>query len=271
MLHYVETGAGEPIIFIHGSLSDYTKWLPQFEPFSNRGHRVIAYSRRYNFPNENPIQPNHSASVEAEDLAAFMDELRIPKAHIVGHSYGAYTALILGLRHPELVLTLTLAEPPIASWLENLPAPSSQAGREHYAKLMNEFVNPAKAAFAAGDNDLGLQKLLDFVAGKGAWDRLPDASKAVCRRNVNELRALVQSDGRYPVVDRGDVRRLQVPTLMLSGSKTEDVAKLTDAVLHELLPRDSHRWVVLPEATHLMWTQQPHECREAVLQFIHQQ
>ena len=52
-LHYEERGHGAPIVFVHGSLSDYAYWQQQIEPFSVN-YRVIAYSRRYNFPNTNP-------------------------------------------------------------------------------------------------------------------------------------------------------------------------------------------------------------------------
>jgi pimeloyl-ACP methyl ester carboxylesterase len=71
--------------------------------------RAIAYSRWYNYPNENKIQPNYFAAVDAEDLAGLIEKLGLGKALLVGHSYGAYTALILAVKHPELVRSLTFA------------------------------------------------------------------------------------------------------------------------------------------------------------------
>ena len=43
-LHYVERGEGEPIIFIHGLIDDYSVWLRQLEGFANEDYRAIAYS-----------------------------------------------------------------------------------------------------------------------------------------------------------------------------------------------------------------------------------
>ena len=54
---------------------------------------MIAYSRRYNYPNNNAEIPDHSAIVEARDLAALLDALKLERVHIVGYSYGALTAL----------------------------------------------------------------------------------------------------------------------------------------------------------------------------------
>ncbi len=63
------------------------------------------------------MQPDHSAIVEARDLLGLMDELKIEKAYILGHSYGAYTALLFAIDHPDRVKKLILAEPPLERWL----------------------------------------------------------------------------------------------------------------------------------------------------------
>ena len=118
-LHYMERGTGIPVIFVHGALDDYRMWEAQIESFSQAYH-VIAYSRRYNYPNDNPdIDPDHSAIVEAEDLAALIKKLKLKRVHIIGHSYGALTALFLAVRHPELVRTLVVAEPPALRWAQD--------------------------------------------------------------------------------------------------------------------------------------------------------
>lgn len=52
-LHYVEEGSGAPVIFVHGSIGDYSYWLDEVDAFGTK-YRAIAYSRRYNYPNTNP-------------------------------------------------------------------------------------------------------------------------------------------------------------------------------------------------------------------------
>jgi hypothetical protein len=46
-LHYVERGKGVAVIFIHGSLGDYSAWDGQLGAFAELYH-ATAYSRRYN-------------------------------------------------------------------------------------------------------------------------------------------------------------------------------------------------------------------------------
>jgi pimeloyl-ACP methyl ester carboxylesterase len=52
-LHYTTAGAGDPVILLHDDESDYRAWEPQMHELA-RSFRVIAYSRRYHFPNQNP-------------------------------------------------------------------------------------------------------------------------------------------------------------------------------------------------------------------------
>lgn len=44
-------GGGEPVVFIHGALSDYCIWSLQCEALSEQYH-TVAYSRRYHSPNK---------------------------------------------------------------------------------------------------------------------------------------------------------------------------------------------------------------------------
>ena len=47
------------------------------------------------------IEPAYGQDIARGDVLAVMDALGVDKAHIVGHSMGAYTALHVGLHHPE--------------------------------------------------------------------------------------------------------------------------------------------------------------------------
>src|SRR6187551_1383908 len=120
-LHYISAGTGEPVILLHGGQGDYRSWEPQMAALS-RYYRVISYSRRYNFPNQNPqTATNLSAKTEAADLRAFMKALRLKRVNLIGTSMGAATALTFAIDNPRMVRRLIIAEPPILAWAQRFP------------------------------------------------------------------------------------------------------------------------------------------------------
>ena len=267
-LHYVDRGEGEPVVFVHGLLDDYSSWLPQVEAFAGEGYRAISYSRRHNYPNENEIRSNHSASLEADDLAALIRQLELERAHVVGFSYGAYTALLLALHHADVVRSVTLVEAPIAPWLADLPGEQAGAARTQWTNLLRNGVAPARAALDAGDERAAIRAMFDCIAGEGRFESLPPFVQAKCLRNVAELQAFLLSEDRYPAVDRELVGRLEVPTLILSGGDTAATARFTDPELERLIPEQSRRRIVFENATHILWIEQPVRFRNVVLEFL---
>jgi pimeloyl-ACP methyl ester carboxylesterase len=108
-LYVEEAGQGAPIVFIHEYAGDFRTWEPQMRFFS-RTHRCITYSQRGYPPSDVPTDPaRYSQDLARDDVIAVMDALKIDKAHVVGHSMGALTALLVGLKYPGRCLSVTAA------------------------------------------------------------------------------------------------------------------------------------------------------------------
>lgn len=263
-LHYVEAGQGTPVVFIHGSLSDGSYWNGQLPEFAKAGRRAIAYSRRYNWPNENPARPGYSAVVDAQDLAGLIRSLGLGRVHVVGHSYGALTALILAARRPELVRTVVLAEPPAMSLLDNVPGADAAKGKAMLADAKARMVAPMREAFARGDREGGVRIFIDYVFGRpGAWDAMSAADHAETLKDAHEWDVMMTTGELFPTVTPAEVKAIKAPALLLSGARSYPFLGLIDEALMSLLP-DAKR-IVFPKATHQMWLQEPTACRDATL------
>ena len=108
-LYYEEAGVGTPVVFVHEFAGDYRTWEPQMRFFS-RGHRCVTFSARGYPPSDVPADPaRYGQDLARADVLAIMDQLAIDKAHLVGHSMGAYTALHVGIRHPQRCISVTAA------------------------------------------------------------------------------------------------------------------------------------------------------------------
>lgn len=105
-LNYVERGAGDALILLHGNGESLDYFAGQLDFFA-RFYRVIALDTR-----GHGASPRGSAPFTirqfAEDLRAFMDERGIDAAHILGFSDGGNIALSFALKYPQRVRKLIL-------------------------------------------------------------------------------------------------------------------------------------------------------------------
>ncbi len=80
-LAYREVGEGEPVVFVHGAISDLRTWEQQLGAVGS-SYRAITYSRRFCRPNEHSDPGGSDLSLLAvEDLAAFLREIGAAPAH----------------------------------------------------------------------------------------------------------------------------------------------------------------------------------------------
>jgi pimeloyl-ACP methyl ester carboxylesterase len=106
-LHVEETGSGIPVVFVHEFAGDHRSWEPQMRFFA-RSHRCVTFAARGYPPSDIPTDPKaYSQDIACGDVLAILNALAIEKAHVVGHSMGAYTALHVGLDYPERCLSVS--------------------------------------------------------------------------------------------------------------------------------------------------------------------
>ncbi len=260
-LHYVQSGAGEPVVLVHGGGNDLTYWTPHLAAFAER-HLVIAYSRRYAEPNRNgPIVPDYSARTDGEDLAELLTALELGPVHLVSHSIGGVAALFCAVAHPTLVRTLTLAEPPLLPWAREHPQ-----GRAGWDRFLAEMWHPAGDAFRRHAPEEAMQYVTDYFVGEGTFARLPDRVRERVMRNARDWEAFTVSEDPWPWLAAEDVAALRMPALMLSADRTVPLHRFVDDLLARTL-RHVER-VRVPDATHDMWADQPGLCRAATLDVL---
>jgi non-heme chloroperoxidase len=260
-LAYGESGAGVPVVFVHGSLADFRSWSMQKVPFSNR-YRVIAYSRRFHYPNPpEGSEAEYSATLHAADLEALVRSLATEPVHLVGSSFGAYVALLLAVRQPSLVRSLVLGEPPLFPWLEEL-----DGGPALLEAFYSEAWEPARVSFLAGDAVAGVRYFLDGVLGPGAFDAMPARAKSGVMANVSEMTVETSASGYFSPLSRQQVRGVRQPVLLLGGEQSPRIFTTVLEELHRVLPQAAR--LTIPAASHSMHIGNPAVYNEAVLDFL---
>jgi pimeloyl-ACP methyl ester carboxylesterase len=262
-LHYVEQGFGEPLIFIHGYLGDYKNWIQWVEEYSNN-YDAVTYSRRYAYPNKKVFdhEADYSIRIHAEDLYALIQELGFKKVNLVGHSYGASTALAVTLDHPEVIESLILGEPPSVSLLEDSPE-----AMENFKEFENKYLQPAQKAFQDNENDKGLDIFYKAILGEDRFsiNQVSEIWKQKRMENISEVWGTKTTELKIPV-DKSKIQELQIPVLLLIGDRSPQWLREIGKEMNHLMPQSE--LVVIENSSHGLYFENPEACDKAIREFL---
>jgi pimeloyl-ACP methyl ester carboxylesterase len=274
-LAYREVGTGEPVVLLHGDISDIRTWDQQLLPFGV-GHRAVAYSRRFFRPNEEGSpEEDYSWPRHVDDLLAFLHTINACPAHIVGNSSGAYIGLLAAIREPSAVRTLVLEEPPVIPLFTQIPPRPAEllrllTQRPRTALSLMRFgvsvMLRARRAFHRGDDDHGMRTFARGVlGGRRFFDRLSAVRLEQMKDNVLPIKEQLLA-GELPPLAESDLRNMRVPTLIVTGQHTAPFMNRLMNRLEELLP-DVER-VTIPHASHFMHEDNAPALNDVVLEFL---
>ena len=106
---YRESGAGDPVVLLHGIGSSSASWIPLFETLY--GFRLLAWDAP-GYGGSTPLQASRPRAAEyAKALRTFLDTLDLKRVLLVGHSLGALMAGAFVAASPERVSALLLLDP----------------------------------------------------------------------------------------------------------------------------------------------------------------
>ena len=213
-LYFEETGSGTPILFVHEFAADYASWEPQMRYFS-RGHRCISYSARGYTPSDIPAADAYGYEHFRDDVIAVLDHLKIPAAHLVGLSMGAYSALQVGLLAPARALSLTLAG--AGSGFE----PSRLQGFREQARHHAVEFEKAGGAAVARLTGMGPGRIPFLVKDPRGFQEFYDAlARHDAQGSAHTQRGF--QGGRPPLSEfESQIQRLDVPTLIIVGDEDD--------------------------------------------------
>jgi pimeloyl-ACP methyl ester carboxylesterase len=255
--NYIDAGSGNPVILIHGSISDYREWSKQIPSLSQHYH-VIAYSRRYHPPNP-PSGSDADASLgrQVNDLFAIIKALGIGPVSIIGHSYGGAVALGFILQHPELVERLVLVEPAVSSVI------GKTAENDAVVKESQAVRAQMKEVFASGDRELIVKTYADHVA-PGDFEKATREERKMLLENATAFE--LDFNSQRPPFTCEDAKNISVPVLVLAGDQSpmglQRIAETTAKCIQ------GAKFVRIPRATHWVQHDQPQMFDEEVLAFL---
>jgi pimeloyl-ACP methyl ester carboxylesterase len=134
------TDAQPPVLLLHGFPQNRAMW-DRVEAFLHpMGQTTIVMDQRGYSPGARPADVSAYAIGECvSDVIAVLDQLDLPKVHLVGHDWGAVVAWHVTAEHPDRVATLTaLAVPHPTAFGEAIATDDDQRQRSAYFQLFRQ-------------------------------------------------------------------------------------------------------------------------------------
>ena len=251
---FSSVGRGDPVVMLHGSLGSKSQWRALADRLASR-HRAIAVDLHGYGDNAQPrFRWRHRFGHEVALVLRRLEEARCGGGplHLVGHSFGAGVALEFARLHPHRVASLALYEPPCFPLLPVDDVDFLLAHRVGAA---------ARRDAAAGRLDAVLRGFLDYWAGAGYLDALPEELRRAFLARAPKL-AL---DFEAVFAAATEWRGIEAPTLLLRGRRSPRGVQRAVQRLAGMLPRA--RLQDLP-GDHLMPVREPQPVNEAIAAFL---
>ncbi len=247
-------GQGPPVLLIHGSIvADGYEPLRTQESLTDN-FQVVFYHRR-GFGGSADHDGPFSIAQQAAEAVTVLDHFGIDRAHLVGHSYGAVTALQVVLDVPDRAQSLVLEEPPLFC------VPSAAA--------FGEAMEQIGALYGSGDKAGALEAFLVGVGGPDYRERIdPHLPPGWYEQALTEVDLFFQVEA--PALAEwsfgpDQARTIKAPTLAVVGEQSTPFFKEGIDFLDEHL--GAERFVVA-DATHSLQMSHPKVVADAIADFL---
>jgi len=204
-IYYEESGQGEPLLLISGQSADHTYWNKIRDDFSD-DYRVLVFDHRGTGRSDKPSEPPYTTPVFARDAIELLDELRVDRAHVYGHSMGGRIGQWIGIDYSRRLGALVLG--------------GSTPGNAHGVPRTPEV--DFRLSQASADPQKILEELGPLIVTKAWAEANPEGIEQMSqiRRTPEYVRKLhyQASEGH----DSWDLlSTISVPTLIIHGSDDE--------------------------------------------------
>jgi pimeloyl-ACP methyl ester carboxylesterase len=227
-----------------------------------RSHRCVTFSARGYPPSDVPSDPaRYGQDIARADVIAVMDALGIDRAHVVGHSMGAYTALHVGIKQSQRCISVTaagcgwgsVADPAARGAMRQLAADT--------AKMFTEKGIAAAAALYADGPTRQAHKHKD-PRGYAEFARMLAEHSA-----LGHALTMSMLQARRPTLwdMEADLQRFSVPLLVIVGD--DDDSCLEGSIfLKRTVPTAG--LLVIPRSGHTITSEEPAAFNAALADFF---
>jgi non-heme chloroperoxidase len=225
-------GTGKPVVLVHALGTNSDQWQYNVADLDRSGHRCISFDRRGHGHSDRP-HGGYELGRLVDDLAGVLDALDVRDATLVGHSFGgmeaaAYVARYGGARVSKLALVC-----PTLPFLRKTEDNPGGVERSMLEATTDFWRKDYPSWLVAGPSNVHLFYRRDmFPISQAIADWSVDMMRSTSSLQVQLLCAanMVECDLRE------DLRRIQVPTLVIHGDADASIPVAFGRATAKLIP-----------------------------------
>jgi pimeloyl-ACP methyl ester carboxylesterase len=207
-IHYWHAAnPGKPVmIFAHGSSDDALSWTNFAKELTASYDLYLVDARGHGL--SDPPKASDPADVQAEDLAAFIRELKLVKPILMGHSMGSSSVAWFSAKYPDVPKAVILEDPGLTP---RPPAAAQPTSEERIQRMIQR-------------NNLSLAELTaDCMKNSPKWGEAECAAWAPSKRRHHPATSIGGATFRPPMSEL--LPKITAPTLILKADAQGDARK----------------------------------------------
>jgi len=271
-LHYVTSGTGPLILFLHGFPEFWYAWKNQLADFASDYQAVALDMRGFNLSDKPSDVAQYRLDILVEDIRAFAAHLSPAKKFVlVGHDWGGFVAWAFAAAHPHALEKLVIINAPHPAVFARLL--TSDPAQQKASEYMEIFRSPqAEQILSANDFDV----LANMVVVFGSQNGLPPEDKPAYIKAWSQPGALTGGLNYYranrlstsPLADGANASSftVNVPTLVIWGEKDPAMVPQNLDGLAEFVPQLTVKRI--PDASHWLVHRQSAEVTAYIRAFL---
>jgi pimeloyl-ACP methyl ester carboxylesterase len=250
---YQQVGQGEPLVLLHGGVSDSRYWRNHMLVFAEV-FNVIAWDAPGCGISDDPPE-NFSLANYADTLAEFLNNLEIVDPHVLGISFGGGLALALYDRYPQTPKSLILVSA-YAGWAGSLP--QEEVAERLQNGIKESFLDPESVI------DSWIPSLFSSSATN---DMKKEVGSIIKGFHPAGMRVMLAGFAKADL--RAVLPKIHIPTCLLYGEEDVRAPLHVATDIHEQI--SSSQLTVIPGVGHLVDVEAPDLFRSLVKAFIAEQ
>ena len=249
MLNYMTFGdeKSPPVMIVHGLYGSGKNWGVIAKRLSDQFFVITVDLRNHG---DSPWLDTHNYHVMADDLVEVINSLNI-KPNIIGHSMGGKAAMVLALKHPNLVRNLIIAD---------IAPVKYEHDQSQFIEAMQK-VDLSKVE-KRSDATLALSKFVEDKSLQNFFTQSLDIKAKRWKLNLKVLRSEMSEILSFPKIES----EFSGHSLFLKGEKSDYIKSEHRKLIKSLFTKA--RFATFKEAGHWLHAEKPREFESAARLFF---